>query len=64
MESQSLEVKPEAKKEVPRIDPSVPWHEEHNREAARREEWRYDRKRGLYVDKDGEIVADRLGQPL
>jgi hypothetical protein len=42
----------------------VPWHEEHNREAARREEWRYDRKRGLYVDKDGEIVADRLGQPL
>jgi hypothetical protein len=56
--------KPEAKKEEPRIDPSVPWHEEHNRDAARNLGWRYDRNRGFYVDQDGEIVADIFGQPL
>jgi hypothetical protein len=55
---------PEVKKEPRRIDPSVPWDEEHNLDAAGRREWIYDRTRGLYVDKDGEIVADRLGQPL
>lgn len=59
-----MESPQEVKQGPPRIDPSVPWYEEHNREAAQRREWRYDRRRGLYVDKDGEIVADRLGQPL
>lgn len=48
----------------PQIDPSVPHDEEHNAEAARRLCWRYDAERKLYVDSDGEMIADEFGQPL
>lgn len=57
--------KTEVKKfQTSRIDPSVPWHEEHNLDAARKLGWRYSPVRRGYVDSDGESVADRFGQPL
>ena len=46
----------------PRIDPDVPWYEEHNLEAARKLKLKWN-GRG-YVDKDGCRVLDRYGQPL
>jgi len=50
------------KSEEPRIDPDVPWYEEHNLEAARKLKLRWN-GRG-YVDKEGCRVLDRYGQPL
>ena len=51
-------------KEEPRIDPDVSPYEEHNRETAEELGWRYSSKRKCYVDSDGEIIADKFGQPL
>ena len=47
-----------------RIDPDVPWSEEHNLEAARRLRVSYDAKSRAYRDSDGYVVLDRFGQPL
>jgi hypothetical protein len=50
------------KEREPRIDPDVPWHEEHNLNVARKLRVRWN-GRG-YVDVDGCQVLDRYGQPL
>jgi hypothetical protein len=52
------------KEEKPRIDPSVPWYEEHNQEAASKLGVRYSRRVRGYVDSDGCQVLDKFGQPL
>lgn len=54
----------EPKREKPRIDPDVPHYEEHNQDAARQLGWRYDKRNRRYRDSDGELIADRFGQPL
>ena len=59
---ENLENKTAGEQAPPRIDPDVPWHEEHNRDAARKLRWRYSPRRRVYVDSDGEKVADRFGQ--
>ena len=52
----------EKEAEKPRIDPDVPWHEEHNLDAARKLGVRYV---GYgYVDSDGCQILDKYGQPL
>lgn len=59
--------KPEVKKSdinQPRIDPDVPWNEEHNLDAASQLRWRYDKRSRCYRDSDGELIADEYGQPL
>lgn len=54
----------EPKNEAPRIDPDVPWYEEHNLGAAKKLGVRYSRARKCYVDSDGCPVLDSFGQPL
>lgn len=48
----------------PQIDPSVPWHEEHNMEAARELGLIYDPRSRVYRDTDGCLIRDRFGQPF
>lgn len=47
-----------------RIDPDVPWNEEHNLEAAEKLRVKYDKKAKVYKDSDGCPVLDRYGQEL
>ena len=48
--------------EEPRIDPDVPWYEEHNQDAARKLGVRWNGSG--YVDSDGCQILDKYGQPL
>jgi hypothetical protein len=48
----------------PIIDPDFSPKYPGNIEAARKRDWRFDATRGVYVDADGCMVADRFGQPF
>lgn len=60
MENKKLE---EKIKEI-RIDPDVPWDEEHNLDSAKKLDIIYDKKIKVYRDKEGCPVLDKYGQYL
>ena len=61
MEDKKLE---QIVREKPKIDPSIPWNEEHNLNVAKKLGVRYDIKRRVYRDNDGCPVLDKYGQSL
>lgn len=47
-----------------RIDPDFGPRHINNRKAARKLGWRYDPRGRVYRDSEGEMIADKFGQPL
>ena len=48
----------------PRIDPSTSPYTEHNLDAAKKLDVKYDPDSGVYRDNEGCQVLDSFGQPL